>query len=333
MPIQGMFLQRTKNLLPLFQKNFNSLYYTPASFFAAIRTPQEAFKILELSPNATEAEMKAQYIKMIKEHHPDKHNNSHESKKKTRKIIEAKEILDKYYKTKTNNKSYRSNNNYYSTSKNSSNSYSSQTNNSSNSNNYNTYNNSSNQNNSQYKQEKPKEETKKTYQNNSQYKKEGPKTKYTQQTKTDWGFKQEKKNKYNNSDYDSNKGNSFTTAFKDFYQRLDYSEKVKLFQFGTIITIGIISTIVWNNFSKQPVTSLEELDAALSSRMLQWTSPEDRSEYFKRKLNDPAIANNEELKTKLKRLYDMSIILKKKAAKPNEGQYLSKNDMLKIMNG
>ena len=58
----------------------------------------DLYQILEIKPNSSEQEIKKGYHRLVKIHHPDKNNNSEESKLKFQKIQSAYEVLinDKY---------------------------------------------------------------------------------------------------------------------------------------------------------------------------------------------------------------------------------------------
>ena len=51
------------------------------------------YEILEVSPDASQAEIKKSFRNLALQHHPDKNKNSEESKQKFMKIIEAYEVL------------------------------------------------------------------------------------------------------------------------------------------------------------------------------------------------------------------------------------------------
>ena len=53
----------------------------------------DAYELLEISPNATDQEIKKAYKKKSLEYHPDKHNNSRPSNTMFRIITRCKEIL------------------------------------------------------------------------------------------------------------------------------------------------------------------------------------------------------------------------------------------------
>ena len=61
------------------------------------------YKILELQPGASEEAIKKSYRKLSLKHHPDRNNNSEESKRKFQEINEAYERLTSNEEAKTDN--------------------------------------------------------------------------------------------------------------------------------------------------------------------------------------------------------------------------------------